>query len=433
MIRNYLKQAWALLRQNPLFSALYVAGTGVSVALTMALFVIFYVKVAPIYPEYNRPRMLCLTSICAYEKDNLENVYGGMLNYDVADLLDSLPHLDAMGITHTFDFVINSVSLPGQKSQFRVRPMYVNEGFWRVFTFRFVDGLPFVEADNQARRPVAVVSASLAKRLFATTEASGKTFLFRGRPYTVAGVVQDVSSATPQAAADLWLPLLIAPWATQASGNRPDLLRGSLKYYLTALTPEDKPLLKQEVIDAFARFDRQGSFVHQLLGQPDDSWVASMRTDSTAAPDVPGLLRTLAFVVAALLFIPAVNLSGMIASRMDQRTAELGIRKAYGATTRLLLGQVLTENLLLTCLGGLVGLLLCLLLVATSAGWILTLFDAGADINLPVPFLTVEMLLNPWVFLGALGLCLVLNVVSALLPAWLGLRHTIVQELYTKR
>ena len=45
----------------------------------------------------------------------------------------------------------------------------------------------------------------------------------------------------------------------------------------------------------------------------------------------------------------------------------------------------------------------------------------------------MEMLFNPGVFFSAFGLCLVLNVLSALLPAWMGLRHTIVQELYAKR
>ena len=169
------------------------------------------------------------------------------------------------------------------------------------------------------------------------------------------------------------------------------------------------------------------------MGQPDDAALASFRTDPLAAPDLGGVFRSLFYVVLALLIIPAVNLSGMIASRMDKRLAELGIRQAYGATRSTLLSQVLWENLLLTLLGAVAGLLFCWVIVLTSGSWILTLFDARVDTDLPVPFLTMEMLFNPWVFLCAFGLCLVLNVVSALLPAWWGLRHTIVQELYAKR
>ena len=63
MIRIYLKQAWETARQNRLFSSIYVVGTGLSIALTMTLFIIFYVKTAPIYPEYNRDRRWwCATS-----------------------------------------------------------------------------------------------------------------------------------------------------------------------------------------------------------------------------------------------------------------------------------------------------------------------------------------------------------------------------------
>ena len=53
-LRIYMKQAWNLMKQNKLFTGIYVTGTGLSIALVMTLFIIFYVKFAPIYPEYNR-------------------------------------------------------------------------------------------------------------------------------------------------------------------------------------------------------------------------------------------------------------------------------------------------------------------------------------------------------------------------------------------
>ena len=46
MLKLYLKQAWALLRQNPLFSGLYIAGTGLAIAMTMIVAEIYYVKLA---------------------------------------------------------------------------------------------------------------------------------------------------------------------------------------------------------------------------------------------------------------------------------------------------------------------------------------------------------------------------------------------------
>ena len=56
-----------------------------------------------------------------------------------------------------------------------------------------------------------------------------------------------------------------------------------------------------------------------------------------------------AIVVIILLLVPAVNLSGMTLSRMRRRMAEIGVRKAFGATGGELMRQVFFENLVLTC------------------------------------------------------------------------------------
>ena len=61
MIKQYFKQAWTMMRQNKLFTSIYVAGTGLSIAFTMVLFIIYYVKFAPVYPEYNRDRTLVIS------------------------------------------------------------------------------------------------------------------------------------------------------------------------------------------------------------------------------------------------------------------------------------------------------------------------------------------------------------------------------------
>ena len=85
MLKNYFKQAWTLMRQNRLFTGIYVVGTGLSIALVMTLFIIFYVKFGPVYPEYNRDRTLVLKPIKRYPKGKPENwnIYGGVAYYVV--------------------------------------------------------------------------------------------------------------------------------------------------------------------------------------------------------------------------------------------------------------------------------------------------------------------------------------------------------------
>ena len=378
MILNYFRQAWTLVRQHKLFTSIYVVGTGLSIALVMTLFIIFYVKFGPVYPEYNRDRTLVVKPMKRYPKGKPENwnINGGVAYYVVDEMLVGLPHVELVAGS-MIDFWENCQVSATDVKPFKAVPRFVNEAFWKLFSFRFIEGHSFTQEDVEAKALVAVVSESLARRLFATVEGvTGRHFSFNGRDYRVCGVVQDV----------------------------------------------------------FRRYSQQDKdYEYDLMGQPDRYWLSTFRQDLDKAPDTLDLAKDFLYILLALLFIPALNLSGMISSRMDSRISELGIRKAYGATRRRLLEQVLCENLLLTLLGGLLGLVFSYLIVWTASDWILTLFDKNIyDTSLSTLF-TVEMLFNPAVFGIALAVCVVLNVVSALVPALYALRHPIMESLNSKR
>lgn len=434
MLKNYFKQAWTLMRQNRLFTGIYVVGTGLSIALVMTLFIIFYVKFGHVYPEYNRDRTLVLKPLKRYPKGKPENwnIYGGVAYYVVDQMLPGLPHVEQVAgsvIDFGGDYQVSATDV----KPFKATPRFANGAFWKVFSFRFVDGQPFTQEDVEAKAQVAVIGESMAKRLFAAVEGvSGRHFAFNGRDYRVCGVVRDVSNATPETAGDLWLPLLNAQYISKEL-DRQGLL-GNVFVSLLVDDAENFEAVRSEVQDVFRRYTQQDKdYEYDLMGQPDPYWLSTFRQDVEKAPDTMELAKDFLYILLALLFIPALNLSGMISSRMDSRIAELGIRKAYGATRRRLLEQVLCENLLLTLLGGLAGLLFSYLIVLTASDWILTLFDKNIyDTSLSTS-LTPEMLFNPAVFGSALAVCVVLNVVSALVPALGAMRHPIMESLNTKR
>ena len=434
MLKNYFKQAWTLMRQNRLFTGIYVVGTGLSIALVMTLFIIFYVKFGPVYPEYNRDRTLVLKPIKRYPKGKPENwtINGGVAYYVVDQMLPGLPHVEQVAGS-MIDFWENYQVFATDVKPFKVTPRFANGAFWKVFSFRFVDGQSFTQEDVEAKAQVAVIGESLAKRLFAAAEGvTGRHFAFNGRDYRVCGVVRDVSNATPETAGDLWLPLLNAQYMSKEL-DRFGLL-GNVYVSLLVDDAENLETVRSEVQDAFRRYTLQDKdYEYDVMGQPDPYWLSTFRQDVEKAPDTMELVKDFLYILLALLFIPALNLSGMISSRMDSRIAELGIRKAYGATRRRLLEQVLCENLLLTLLGGLAGLLFSYLIVLTASDWILTLFDKNIyDTSLSTS-LTPEMLFNPAVFGSAVAVCVVLNVVSALVPALGAMRHPIMESLNTKR
>lgn len=434
MLKNYFKQARTLMRQNRLFTGIYVVGTGLSIALVMTLFIIFYVKFGPVYPEYNRDRTLVLKPLKRYPKGKPENwtINGGVAYYVVDRMLPGLPHVEQVAGS-MIDFWENYQVSVADVKPFKVTPRFANGAFWKVFSFRFVDGRPFAQEDVEAKAQVAVIGESMAKRLFAAVEGvTGRHFTFNGRDYRVCGVVRDVSNATPETAGDLWLPLLNAQYISKELGRQG--LLGNVFVSLLVDDAENFETVRSEVQDAFRRYTLQDKdYEYDVMGQPDPYWLSTFRQDVEKAPDTMELVKDFLYILLALLFIPALNLSGMISSRMDSRIAELGIRKAYGATRRRLLEQVLCENLLLTLLGGLAGLLFSYLIVLTASDWILTLFDKNIYNTSLSTSLTPEMLFNPAVFGSALAVCVVLNVVSALVPALGAMRHPIMESLNTKR
>ena len=432
MIRIYLKQAWTLMRQNRLFSTIYIIGTGLSIALVMTLFIIFYVKFAPVYPEYNRNRTLVVKATKRNPKGQPQNwnINNGIAYWAVDDLLAEVPHVEAVAGSMLDIWGNNQVSATDVKP-FKAVPHYANAAFWQVFSFRFLEGRSFTKEEVEAKEKVAVLSEQLAKRLFATTRGvTERHFSFNGQDYRIVGVVQDVSNATPATAGDLWVPLSnVANIERMGQG-----LLGAVCAYLLVDDADHVDAVRAGVQDAVHRYSQQDKdYEYSLMGQPDPYWLSTFRQDIAKEPDTAELAKDFLYILLALLFIPALNLGGMISSRMDSRIAELGIRKAYGATRRRLLEQVLYENLLLTLLGGLAGLLFSYLIVWTASDWILTLFDEYVlDAAIPTS-LTPEMLFSPAVFGCTLGVCLLLNVVSALVPALRALRHPIMDSLNSKR
>ncbi len=140
-------------------------------------------------------------------------------------------------------------------------------------------------------------------------------------------------------------------------------------------------------------------------------------------------------VALVLLFVPALNLCGMIVGRMDRRRQEMAIRKSFGAKRGLLLWQVLVENFLLTLIGAAIGLAVAWGILYLNYDWIFNFMDeylSDNDLRTRAS-LDFSILISPAVFCIALCTALLLNIMSSLIPAWLSLRHPIVKSLNERR
>ncbi|WP_293672357.1 ABC transporter permease [uncultured Parabacteroides sp.] len=434
MLKIYLKQAWNLIRQERLFSLIYIVGTGLSVSMVMVLSIVFYMKVANIYPETNRDRILVAKSgTFTRESDgqSSSSLSEGMIDA----CFGSLKGVEAIALIARDNDDEFLVQPEGDPVQLPVTVKFVNTGFWQVFPFRFLEGKAFTGADQQSAIRTAVISRSLAHRLFGDEEATGKYISVNFRQYRVCGVVQDASLVTENTYAQIWFPYTTADdYKPNDSWNNTGVL-GKFNAYILASRGTDLKALKQEAEERVERYGKSldgGTF--SALGQPDYYWQSTFRYWSNVAPDFGKLLLQYGLIVLILLLVPSVSLSGMTDSRMERRLAEMGVRRAFGAPTGTLMGQIFSENFLFTFFGGLFGLAFSYLLIYLSRDWILQIDASFAQVlpeGVDVVF-TPEMLMNFRVFGIALLVCFVLNLLSALIPAWRASHRQIIYSLNAK-
>ena len=445
MLTLYLKQAWELLRQNRLFSTIYIVGTGLAIAMTMVVSVVYYVKLAPVYPEVNRGRTFYLTSAQFEQRAGGSNGQTGMSSWSygysyraLQEWFYPLRHAEAVSASSYSGLGRTFVQMADGSGDISVNVRLTDPAFFRVYAFRFTEGSAFTEADLQSGIPVAVLTSDLARRIFGTADGVvGRSFRLNFHEYRVKGVVRAASQLTPQSFADLYLPYSIAPAYREAS--YPEVPYCG-PYHLTLVardTPGAADSLQAEVRDIFRRYnlEHEAENLKLLTGeQPLSHTSRTLMSAAGSQGDKWQTIRHFFIVLLVLLLVPALNLSGLIASRMESRLPEMGVRKTFGAGRSVLLHQVMWENLLLTLMGGCLGLVLAWTCLYLGRGWVFMLLDSYArTVDTATTYVSGEMLFAPLVFLMALLLCLVLNLLSALLPAWLSLRQPIVRSLFEKR
>lgn len=433
MYKVYLKQAMQMLRQNKFFSIIYITGTGLAITMVMILAILYYFRTGNIAPEINRDRMLVIQHGKILNKTEGQGNGSSRLSYPtIKECFYSMQTPEAVTAILPIGEQTEFIQTPGSDEVYNGLVMGTDVAFWKIFQFRLLVGKPYTEEEFTSGIRKAVVSESLARRLFNTSDATGKTFLLNFEEYQVSGVVEDVPSIAQFCYAEMWIPFTNRP--SQIQGSKwCDFILGHMQLYILAKKPGDFDAIRREAEENCRRYSAnipQYNFV--LNEQPDTVLRAWLRTDSFASPKFMKLFIQIFSVIFLLLLVPSINLTGMTASRMKKRMEELGIRKAFGAQNRTLLLQILYENLLLTLLGGLIGLLISYGLIFMLKGWLLGNYDwDGSSLTASID-LSPGMLINPAIFGYTLIFCLILNLMSALVPAWRALRRPIVDALNDK-
>ena len=426
MFKQYFQQAWGQLRQQPLISLVNVAGTALSIFLIMLVVMMQQVKVAPYAPESNRDRFLHVRcgSITNEEWGEGNSSNGPISVRTGRELYKSLETPEAVTL-YTIGTTATPVSLPNQPAT-AVDVKETDDDFWRVFDFAFTAGKPYDRATFDAGQPVAVITESVARLLFGTTDVAGREFLLAHAPYRISGVVRDVSTLATTAYAQVWIPYTSTD---QVDNTWTADLMGMMSCTILAKSRDDFPAIREECdrrLEAYNRVIGENGWEFISRNRPYDQEKDAIAYAANWEPDLKAERRSRLVIYLILLIVPAINLSSMTQSRLRQRVSEIGVRRAFGSTRGEMAGQILAENFIVTLLAGVLGFLLCVLFAYVGNEII---FAQEYSSTLNPPTVDASILIHLSTFLWALLFCFVLNLLSAGIPAWRASRMNIVEAV----
>jgi len=270
--------------------------------------------------------------------------------------------------------------------------------------------------DSPSAYPATVLSYAYWQSAFGGNRSVlGRTILLNNVAFTIVGVAGPTfTNLSPGKTQDLWLTIAIAPrlqidWGTNI---------GMRNWWLLTMAR-----LKPGVSLAQAQAVASLVFRNEVLYGPepsakpaDDPEVLATRAQEGLVGErgqIAKMLYVLMFAVAIVLLIACTNVAGLLLARAATRQREIAVRSALGAGRATILRQLLTESVLLSVLGGIVGVILAYWGVHAVTALI------TGDSTGHFPYIIAP----DWRVLGfVLGICLLTGVLFGLAPAFRGTR-----------
>ena len=397
MIKNYVILALKVLARRKFFTFISLFGISLTLVVLMVATAILDNLFSPRKPESRYDRALSVLILGEYgpESDRISRPGYGFLDKYVRDL----PGAEATSIFSGADST--AMYRQGQKIDTFIRR--TDGAYWQIHDFTFLEGGPFGQADDDAANHVAVITADVRQKLFGGAPAVGRTVEVEGRRFRVVGVVPSVPMTRVNAFSEIWTP--------NSTTKNPEYKRerfGDYGAVVLARSKDDFPRLRaafNERLDRYVFEDpKKFNKVAAGLDTPFES-VARMSFDNKMESQRVTILKAI-FIVAALLFItlPTMNLVSINLSRIMERASEIGVRKAFGASSRALVGQFVVENVVLTVIGGILGFILSIAALA--------LLNRAS----PIPHMVFDV--NLRIFLNGMLIAAAFGVISGVYPAW---------------
>lgn len=266
--------------------------------------------------------------------------------------------------------------------------------------------------DSPAAAPVAVLSYSYWQSAFGGKRSViGRTVTLNRVPFTIIGVADaKFTHLSPGKRQDLWLPIAMLPRLDVSWAGNTNNLDNSWLVIVARLRPEVSLVQAQSAANLIFRNEvlYGAKAPYKAKDDPRITLVSAQQGLTGTEGDYSTSLYVLMFAVGFILLIACANVAGLLLARAGARQKEMAVRLALGAGRARLFRQLLTESVMLSVVGGALGVLF-----AYGGIHAITALASGGTGN-PFPFAVAP----DWrVLLFTIALSLITGILFGLAPA----------------
>ncbi|MDP4084370.1 MAG: ABC transporter permease [Bacillota bacterium] len=267
------------------------------------------------------------------------NTFGTDLSL-TQDKIDKLSKIN--GVKAISPVVSGRVTVKKGKTSSQESLTGTNEAYETVRDTQVTAGRFISDLDVQSRSKIAVLGSDTASTLFGTDNPIGQTIQINGNSFEVVGVLKSKGSSMGQSGDDVVVtPLSTAERLTKTTSVN--------QIYLQGKNQNQMDVLMAEVQDAMSRMFPNKTDSYNVANQQD-----LMNTMSSVTQTMTMMLGGIAGIS---LLVGGIGIMNIMLVSVSERTKEIGIRKAIGAKRRDILWQFLIESVVLSCMGGIIGIL----------------------------------------------------------------------------
>jgi putative ABC transport system permease protein len=246
----------------------------------------------------------------------------------------------------------------GGSGNWRSRIEGVATEYQTIRDLRLESGTWFTEADVRAMRKVAVFGATVANTLFPDGDAVGQQVQIRNVPFTIVGVLSSKGQGLLSDMDDI----VLMPYTTVRARLRGRQFISQI--VVSTSSPQDIPAAQSEMRGIMRESHRLGD------SDEDDFTVGNQSELADAANSTTRVMTLLLAAIASIsLLVGGIGIMNIMLVSVTERTREIGIRMAIGARGSDVMTQFLIESMVISVVGGLIGVALGLI-----GAWLVTVF-----------------------------------------------------------